>query len=71
MTAYSKRQEHQFKLGAWVAWNTAALSRMKKMPAFEKFADIHKKTEPQSWERQLKIIKGINKSLGGKDLTNG
>ena len=71
MTAYSKQHERQFNLGAWIAWHSAALTRVKKMPKFEKFAEIRKKIEPQSWEQQLEIIKGINKSLGGKDLTYG
>ena len=71
MEAYSKQQEHLYRFGAWVAWHTSALARVKKMPNFETFANFKKRLKPQTWEQQLGIIKSLNQAMGGKDLTNG
>ena len=71
MDAYTKKQEQLYLFGAWVSWHTAALTRVKKMPKFEKFANFKKKLQPQNWEQQLNIIKTLNKAMGGKDLTHG
>jgi len=71
MRGYSRQQERLWHLQAWAVWHSEALARTKRLPRFEKFANIKKEIKYQTWQEQLKLIKAINKGVGGKDLTNG
>lgn len=66
--AYNEQLRHQSKEGMMVAYLTAAWSRAKKMPSWEKIfgQEIDKTQTP---EQMLNAVKLLNTKLGGDIIT--
>ena len=60
------RVNQEFRLAAWTAWHTAALTRVKRMPALESILS-DKPKQTQTWEEQLTMVKALNLVFGQKE----
>jgi hypothetical protein len=54
--AAAKRWEREHNARVWLAWHTAALSRIKKMPDIKKMILTNTDRPRQSWQQQLAIF---------------
>lgn len=63
--AFQFKADQTFQYSGWIAWHTAALTRMKKMPPLKKFLTVKK---PQTTQDQLKMVEALNMKFKGKDL---
>lgn len=55
VTGASKRAENAHRAAAWLAWSTAALGRMDKMPSLESLLGPvpSKKPQKQTWQQMM------------------
>lgn len=54
--AAAKRFEREHNARVWLAWHTAALSRMKKLPDMKKMFLTNTDKPRQTWQQQLAIF---------------
>lgn len=54
--AAAKKFEREHNARVWLAWHTAALQRMKKLPDIKKMMLSNSSRPRQSWRQQLQIM---------------
>lgn len=59
------RLEREHNDRAWLAWNTAALHRVKKMPKLQSLQIKRRSRRPQTWQEQKQVLKLITAAYGG------
>lgn len=60
LEATSRRQDAEHNARAWLAWNTAALGRVRKLPKLSTLTiKPRRRRRPQTWQEQLAIAKLI------------
>lgn len=69
LTGRSRAERDKWKLAMWQAWNTAAMSRARKMPSLERLmSKMDDKPKRQTKKEIWGTIEMIHAMLGGKTV---
>ena len=65
-----KADRRDFASGMTLAWHGAAFGRAQKIPDLKPIIDriVETKPKPKTASDLLRIVEGINRAMGGKDL---
>lgn len=67
LEATARRRDAEHNARAWLAWNTAALGRAKRLPRLQSLLVKPKRRKrPQTWQEQLAIARMITAAYGRK-----
>ena len=66
MEATTRRLEREHNDRAWLAWNSAALQRAKRMPKLQALMIKRRRRRAQSWQEQLAIARMITAAHSGR-----